>query len=132
MNPKKEFFMLIEAEKSPEEKQLLQVNTKVVSFEGGGMKEKLSFFREEIDCHTFDIVQYTPVIDLVVDDEGLLVSGNPVFEFPNGILIVGSFLVGRQVKTKEGIETVGFPSEEALWEQIHKDRFAYRVIGVTS
>ncbi|KRG16877.1 hypothetical protein ACA29_03100 [Lederbergia galactosidilytica] len=71
MNPKKEFFMLIEAEKSPEEKQLLQVNTKVVSFEGGGMKEKLSFFREEIDCHTFDIVQYTPVIDLVVDDEGL-------------------------------------------------------------
>lgn len=131
MNSKNNFFLLIEAEKAVEGKRILEINTKVVSFEGGGVKEKLSFFYDSIECRTFDIVQYNPVIDLVIDDEGLFVSGNPVFEFPNGLQVVGSF-IGRQVMTKEGIETVGFLSEAALCEQIHKNGLAYKVIGVTS
>ncbi|MBM7715330.1 hypothetical protein JOC94_002317 [Bacillus thermophilus] len=114
MSSKKEFYLLVEAVRGSEGKRFLEVNTKIVLFEGGGMEEKLSFFYNAIDCRTFDIIQYNPVLDLVVDDEGLFVSGNPVFEFKNGIQIVGSFLVGRQVMTKEGLETVGFPSEKGF------------------
>lgn len=132
MSSKKEFYLLVEAVRGLEDKRFLEVNTKIVLFEGGGMEEKLSFFYNYIDCRTFDIIQYNPVLDLVVDDEGLFVSGNPVFEFNNGIQIVGSFLVGRQVMTKEGLETVGFPSEKALYEQIQKEQLVFKVIGVTS
>lgn len=132
MSSKKEFYLLVEAVRGLEDKRFLEVNTKIVLFEGGGMEEKLSFFYNYIDCRTFDIIQYNPVLDLVVDDEGLFVSGNPVFEFNNGIQIVGSFLVGRQVMTKEGLETVGFPSEKTLYEQIQKEQLVFKVIGVTS
>ncbi|MFZ7947242.1 MULTISPECIES: hypothetical protein [Bacillaceae] len=131
MSSKKEFFLLVDAEKDTEGKRFLEINTKVVSFASGGIKEKLTFFCKSIDCSTIDILAYNPTIDLILDDEGLFVSGNPVFEFPNGLQVVGSFLVGRQVMTEEGIETVGFPSREALLEQIQKDKFSYKVIGIT-
>src|SRR5690606_34797761 len=109
MSTDKQHFLLVQIKGEGEH---IEFDSKVVSFEGNEQDEKLSFFRESIGCQWFDIVAYSEVLDLVVNDEGLMISGNPVFDFPNDMKIAGSFLVGRQLMTEEGVNTVGFDSVE--------------------
>lgn len=67
-------------------------------------EDDLDFFYREIGCRTIDVVQFNG-LDIFVDDEGLLVSGNVVIEYyDNGEPIV--ILAGNLVITN-GIDTIG-------------------------
>src|SRR5690625_5674453 len=66
------------------------------------ISSNLSFFYNSINCERIDIVSLTDKIDAVVDDEGLLVSDNPVFDINGVHQIAGEFLIGKvKVRSEE-------------------------------
>lgn len=81
-------------------------------------EDSLQFYYRELGCGTIDIVSLTDEIDLVVDDSGMLKTGNYVFEIDTDIYveslkIAGPILVGI-LGGKYKDTTVGFGSEEAV------------------
>lgn len=112
------------------------VNSKVLFCENEGIRNKLNFFYDSLSCSLIDIVPYSDSIDLVVDDEGLYKSYNPVFQIPNELYVddlnvVGSFIIGLKKENSDGTTTEGFNSEAELWEAIRDSNFKVKVIGVT-
>ncbi len=113
----------------------MKPQAKIVSFNGGNMNDKLSFHYNAIDCRVIDIVRYNEDLDLIIDDEGLFVTGNPLFEIPSKLYveklqIAGSFLIGKRMWTKDGYETVGFESEGEINQLLIEEGFEVGVVGV--
>lgn len=57
---------------------------------------------KEIGCNTIDIVSLEGGFTVIVDDEGFLVSDNPVFALNNKIKLAGTLLVGKTEHTDDG------------------------------
>lgn len=83
-----------------------------------------------IDCDLIDIVNYSEEIAIVVDDEGLLKSGNPVFEInlPNGnqLHLAGTLVFAKDPKNGESL--TGLDAGEIYNLMMNLD---IKVIGVT-
>jgi hypothetical protein len=108
-----------------------RIETKIVEFEQN--KSNLKDYYRIIDCDCIDIVNYSPKIAIIVDDEGLLKSDNPVFE-----LLVGNGksmqLAGKLVFTKnhcsdDGIYQVGLSLGDLVKLMVN---LKIRLIGVTA
>lgn len=86
--------------------------------------DSLQFYYRELGCSMIDIVSLTEEIDLVVDDSGMLKTGNYVFEIDTDIYvetlkIAGPILLGvlgGEYKDK----TVGFETEKEVNEVFQK------------
>jgi len=107
-----------------------------IAFEGKTTEEEINFYYKTLKINTFDIVQYNDELEFIVDDEGLLKSGNPVFEIPNDIYveplnIAGGFLIGKRVVTEDDIKTIGFSSKDEADIALRKAGLKLKVIGVT-
>lgn len=109
-------------------------NTEVVPCDDS---DKLQWFYKHIDTDTIDIVRITESIDIVVDDNGLLFSGKPVFEiihqeFPNRPLqLAGILLFGKNKFIEdEGMEVIGFSTEKEAIE--FASRLKIKLIGITN
>ena len=81
--------------------------------------DSLDFFHEHV-AHTIDItnlnmLEYQHDIAFIVDDEGLLISKNPIYRLIIGDCvhhIAGTFLIGRNMVIDEEMHTVGFTVNE--------------------
>lgn len=120
------------------EETLRHVQTQIVKCgENESIDEGLSFYYKQLGCNSIDIVEFNEELDLIVDDEGLLVSNNPVFEIPSKLYkdnlhIAGSFLIGKRLNIRGGgSETVGFSDINELTEAINQADFRLRVFGQT-
>jgi len=128
-----EIYLKVSLVKLPNEHE--DIKTEVVRFVGKTMNEKINFYYDSLGIRTFDIVALSSEIDLIVDDEGLFVPGNPVFAFPNKIYnedlhIVGSFLIGKQILNDElDVETVGFETMEEMGETLLRNNLHFAFIG---
>jgi hypothetical protein len=74
-------------------------------------------YAELIGSRLIDVVPFDEVYDIIVDDEGLLVSENPVFEIEteNGdVQLAGKLLFMKRVETDDGLENVGMDAGECL------------------
>src|SRR5690625_2440196 len=86
--------------------------------------ERLQTFYQHINCSSIEVTDITKDIDVIVDDEGLLVSGNPVLEVvhkkhPDRIHhLAGVLLFGKNKVSDDGVETVGFSNEHEAGEFI--------------
>lgn len=80
--------------------------------------DKLTWFYNQINCDLVDFVSINNDVDIIVDDEGLLKSGNPVFEVSftksRSFQLAGILLVGKKVYTNDGIIVEGFDSIHEL------------------
>lgn len=120
----KEFFVKV----STNEELSLKVD--IVEKNIMDISSNLSFFYNSINCERIDIVSLTDKIDAVVDDEGLLVSDNPVFDINGVHQIAGEFLIGKVKVSEDATETVGFSSLEEVNQKL-KD-INVSVIGITN
>lgn len=107
-----------------------------VAFEGKTVEEKTDFYYKTLKINTFDVIPYNEELEFIVDDEGLLKSGNPIFEIPSEIYvgplhITGGFLIGKRVVTENKIETVGFSSKDEADIALRKAGLKLKLIGVT-
>jgi hypothetical protein len=92
-----------------------------------------SLFGRIIDADLIDVAEWDENIDIVVNDEGLLVEGNLVYDIktPNGnIQLAGDLLFLKKEFQEDGIKLVGMDSGEAL-KMLIDLQGAIRVIGVT-
>ena len=75
--------------------------------------EQLDFFYEKIECKMIDAV-WAEEVQLIVDDEGLFKSKNPVFEytFANGqkVQLAGNIVAYKEVDSKGA--TVWFDADD--------------------
>lgn len=129
---KKGLFVLIEIDKE------FKAKTKVLSVDDSDTEVKMNFFYNSLGCRLIDIVAYNEEIDLIVDDEGLLVSKNPLLEIANSfhkepLMLAGNVLIGKKVFVAgEGYETVGFENPDEIFQYLEKYKFEFRVIGMTA
>lgn len=92
-----------------------------------------SLFGRIIGADLIDVAEWDENIDIVVNDEGLLVEGNLVYDIktPNGnIQLAGDLLFLKKEFQEDGIKLVGMDSDEAL-KMLIDLQSAIRVIGVT-
>ncbi|MBA2176854.1 hypothetical protein H0266_18400 [Halobacillus locisalis] len=85
-----------------------------------------------IGSQSIDIVEFNEQYDIVVDDEGLLVSRNPIIRVhtPYGTVdLAGKLLFLRRVDTDEGISSSGMNPGEVL-ELLFKLDSNIELIGV--
>src|SRR5690625_7577759 len=94
------------------------------------ISSNLSFFYNSINCERIDIVSLTDKIDAVVDDEGLLVSDNPVFDINGVHQIAGEFLLGKVKVSEDATKTVGFSRLEEVNKKLKDINIS--VIGITN
>lgn len=59
---------------------------------------------KELGCRTIDMISLEGGFTAIVDDEGLLVSDNPVFSLNKDIKVAGTFLVGKTEHTDDGMD----------------------------
>ena len=59
---------------------------------------------KEIGCDLVDMVDIDDKFTAIIDDEGLLKSNNPVFEFSNGINLVGNILIATTTEMNDNFE----------------------------
>ena len=78
--------------------------------------DNLDFYYNHLNCHTIDVV-YTDEGDFFVDDNGLLTSDNPVFDYGNGVVIAGNILVTKGVDS-EGRTLFFDPSVDADFDKM--------------
>ena len=86
-------------------------------------KDNLEFWYEELDCRLVDIVDAIelPGYCLIVDDEGLMKDQpqmNNIASLLYGFLqhgqpIVGGAIIGKNLQTENGMETIGMSEQEA-------------------
>lgn len=85
---------------------------KVITNAIQSIKLQLELIYKELSCRTIDIVNLNEDISIICDDEGLLISGNPVFQIvdDNGNVrqIAGTFLIAHDVMTEDGRDARGF------------------------
>lgn len=92
----------------------LKFKEDIVEIEG---KNRLQTYYKLIDCDCIDIVNLTEDIAVIVDDEGLLKSGNPVFEVKykdRTLQLAGTMIFVKNVYTHEGIDSAGFNDPELV------------------
>jgi len=99
----------------------------------GGQGNELKFYQNSIDCRTIDIVNLSKDVCIIIDDEGLLKSGNPVFEVKTEMIdeplqLAGTMLFAGQTETDEGAEIDTLSTGKCL-ELLNNLKI--RVIGVT-
>lgn len=88
----------------------------------------------DFQCDLINVVRYNDEVDIIVDDTGLLKSGNPVLEVdtPYGTRqLAGKLLFLKSEMTDEGVINTGMDYEQALAliAELH-DRVS--LIGVTN
>lgn len=105
------------------------------------LKQELVYVKPSADYKDFgkligssfiDVVEFNEEIDIVVDDEGLLVSDNPVLgiDTPYGeVQLAGSLLFVKKVHSIEGIELVGLDAGE-LFNLLTQLEGKIKVLGV--
>lgn len=95
-------------------------NNYIVTIEKIDEQNKLEEFYRIIGCQTIDIANYREGFSFVVDDEGLLVGGNPVHEvFPNtnkglSMQLAGKLIFMREEETIDGFELIGLTEEDIM------------------
>lgn len=79
---------------------------------------KLEFYSEQLGCKDTDVINTDPGLDIVIDEEGLEINHNPIFNFRHTDMtedsvfaIAGTFLVG--IYDGEG-GTDGYSSLDSL------------------
>lgn len=72
---------------------------------------ELEDYYHEIDCRTIEITSLNEDVAIVSDEEALMVSGNPVFSIGD-LNIPGTFIIGKNVMTDNGIKVQGFDNLE--------------------
>lgn len=90
-------------------------------------------FAKLIDCNYIDAVEYDERYDIVVDDEGLLISNNPVLEIETPLTtyqLAGKLLIVKKRRTARGIAWVGM-SDKEVENLIYNLKDKIRLIGVT-
>ncbi|MFD2658511.1 DUF3846 domain-containing protein [Gracilibacillus thailandensis] len=95
--------------------------------------DNLKKYRELINADMIDIARFDDEFDIVVDDEGLLVEGNPVFDIQTQygrIQLAGNLLFLKKEIDEDGVSLVGMETEEAF-ELMTKLEGKMNVIGVT-
>lgn len=81
--------------------------------------DSLDFFHDHvsniIDITSLGLFDYEKDLAFVIDDEGLMKSGNLVYLVEIGdksMHIAGDFLIGRNELKEDGIYTIGFTKDE--------------------
>lgn len=109
------------------------LNNAIMSSKVNVNKMDLEDYYKELNCRTIDIVNLNEDIAIICDDEGLLVSDNPVFEIEDGQgnqrQIAGVFIIAKDVMTEDGPEAVGFEDISELEKLIGE--FKISIIGIT-
>lgn len=87
------------------------INMEVLEFDKTDLQGQLSNCYRALDCTNIDIIPFSNKIDFIVDDEGLLASGNPVFKIPSVLYmedlhIAGDFLVATKKISPQGIKNI--------------------------
>lgn len=84
---------------------------------------------KEIGCNAIDMVSLEGDFTVIVDDEGLLVSDNPVFALDNNIRLAGTLLVGKTEYTDDGVDITNCNTNDAFdfFETFHE----FSLIGTT-
>lgn len=108
----------------------MAIKTEVVEFEKEN--NNLKNYYNIIGCDTIDIVNLNEDIAIVVDDDGLLKSGTPVFEIKTEdgaeLQLAGKLLFAKNNYTNDGTKLTGLTSGEIFNLMINLE---IRVIGVT-
>lgn len=102
--------------------------------QNGDQDSELKFYQDNIDCRMIDIVDLSKDVCIIIDDEGLLKSGNPVFEvktekIDEPLQLAGTMLFAVQMETDEGIEVSTLSTVECLELLNHMN---IRLIGKTN
>ncbi|MFD1363164.1 hypothetical protein [Lentibacillus salinarum] len=87
-----------------------------------------------INAELMDVVEFNEEIDIVVDDEGLLVSDNPVLEVVTEYgaqQLAGTLLFLKKEFTNDGINLVGLEAGE-LFDLLLKLIGKIKIIGKTA
>lgn len=98
-------------------------------------KEKnLPFYYENIGCNLIEFVQIDREYSLVVDEEGLLKSGNPAWEITlkkslKPVHVVGRFILVKDIETDDGMISVGFADENEAMQHYSKLIDSIQLIG---
>lgn len=94
--------------------------TMIEEFEKDSRSNLKDYYRI-IGCDSIDITNYSKDIAIVVDDEGLLKSANPVLEiavdrnyYGNTIQLAGTLVFAKNHYGEDGISLVGLTEEEIL------------------
>lgn len=115
------------------EKILGKIDISIAEYNEDKHGSKLDFYYDEIETDLIDIVGLEDNIDIIVDDEGLLKPGIPVFELFLGnegpAHLAGTILLGRRSETIDGIDTIGFETQEQVRDVL--DNIKVRLIGFT-
>ena len=94
--------------------------------------DSLEEYYKYIDCRLVDIVQLTEEVVAIVDDEGLLKSGNPVFEFTlnkHKFNLVGNILLGKTEVDDFEKEIVSL--DELSFTRL-SEQLGIKLIGITN
>jgi len=92
----------------------LKFKEEIVEIEG---KNRLQTYYKLIDCDCIDIAPLSSDISVIVDDEGFLKTGNPVFEIyykGHTLQLAGTMIFVKNVPTTEGIDSAGFNDPELV------------------
>lgn len=97
-------------------KKAILLTTKVVDTENGKRveraarvinvpeksKDNLQFFYDNIGCHTIDVVgdRIGLGVDIFCDDNALLMSDNPVWDYGNDLVLAGNLVIAAGVGSK--------------------------------
>lgn len=98
-------------------------------------EDKLEFYYKMIKTDVIDVVSITDDIDIVVDDEGLLKSGSPVYEITRNdnlippMQLAGVLLFGKNKVSEDGIEITGFDTKKDVVEFVNS--ISIKVVGKT-
>ena len=94
--------------------------------------KEIDFIYDALDIKTFDVSYLTKDFGAFCDDNGLITSNNPVFDYGDGIKLAGNLLVYKGVD-EEG-DTVWFDKDEDV--DLMLDVISYlhnaELIGVTA
>ena len=110
----------------------MAIKNGVVEFKKNADDSNLKDYYNIIGCSSIDIVELNEDIAVVVDDEGLLKSGSPVFEITTNdgheLHLAGKLIFAKNHYTDDGVELMGLDSGEILSLMVD---LKLSVIGVT-
>lgn len=124
-------------------KEMMKVFTIGFNLEKGIIEDEVIEFEKDdnsnlgdyysiIGCRSIDIVNLNKDIAVIVDDEGLLKSSNPVLQIntddSNELQLSGKLIFAKNHYTDDGISLTGLSSGECLELMIS---LKIKVIGVT-
>lgn len=109
----------------------MEFETEVIELEND-LAYNLADYRKIIDCNMIDIVTLSDDVCIIIDDEGLLASGNPVMEVKtesgHQLQLAGKLIFAGNKRTDEGDEIASLETGKCL-ELLHNLKI--NVIGVT-